>query len=208
MLGQIAKWGAKLGAKTLFKKGISTGVFPSNYMNKFIDHKMLISEKRGKYPFLIANTDNSSKDGTHWWSILDIEPKTDISFFDSFGLDDLKAFIIQDGKKVIEKSLFGTEQMTRTNNKITLVNIRFNRKACIDLFKKELDALSDTASNFFHFIQAFGNKLKLRDFVNIWIVEDRVQDLDSVTCGIFQIYFYDNLFNPDENSKIRNKKRF
>ena len=40
------------------------------------------------------------------------------------------------------------------------------------------------------------------------MVEDRVQDLNSVTCGIFQIYFYDNLFNPDENSKIQNKKRF
>ena len=39
------------------------------------------------------------------------------------------------------------------------------------------------------------------------MVEDRVQDLNSVTCGIFQIYFYDNLFNPDENSKIQNKKR-
>ena len=32
---------------------------------------------------------------------------------------------------------------------------------------KELGALSDTASNFFHFFQAFGNKLKLRNFVNI-----------------------------------------
>ena len=28
-----------------------------------------------------------------------------------------------------------------------------------------------------------------------------------MTCGVFQIYFYDNLFNPDENSKIQNKKR-
>ena len=35
------------------------------------------------------------------------------------------------------------------------------------------------------------------------MVEDRVQDLDSSTCGIFQLYFYDNLFNPDENSKIQ-----
>ena len=41
----------------------------------------------------------------------------------------------------------------------------------------------------------------------MWMVEDRVQDLNSVTCGIFQIYFYNNLFNPDENSKIQNKKR-
>ena len=176
-------------------------------MNKFIDHKMMISEKNRKYPFLIANKDSSSKDGTHWWSILNIEPKTDIFFFDLFVLDGLKAFIIQDDKRVIEKILFGTEQMTRTDNKITLANIRFNLNACKNLSKKELDALSDTASNFFHFIQDFGNKLKLRDFVNIWMVEDRVQDLNSVTCGIFQIYFYDNLFNPDKNSKIQNKKQ-
>ena len=28
-----------------------------------------------------------------------------------------------------------------------------------------------------------------------------------MTCGIFQIYFYDNLFNPNKNSKIQAKKR-
>ena len=39
------------------------------------------------------------------------------------------------------------------------------------------------------------------------MVEDRVKDLDSVTCGIFQIYFYDNLFSTDKNSKIQDKKR-
>ena len=42
------------------------GVFSSNYMSKFIDHKMMISEKKGKYLLLIANTDSSSKEGTHW----------------------------------------------------------------------------------------------------------------------------------------------
>ena len=57
--------------------------------------------------------------------------------------------------------------MTRADNRVTLVNIRFNLNACKKLFKKELDDLSDTATNFFHFVQAFGNKLKLRDFVNI-----------------------------------------
>ena len=39
------------------------------------------------------------------------------------------------------------------------------------------------------------------------MVEDRIQDLDTVTCGIFQIYFYDNLFNPDKHSKIQNKTK-
>ena len=39
------------------------------------------------------------------------------------------------------------------------------------------------------------------------MVEDRIEDLDTVNCGIFQIYFYKNLFNIDQNSKIQNKKR-
>ena len=42
------------------------GVFPSNYMNKFIDHAAMMKEKGGKHPFIIANTDASSKQGTHW----------------------------------------------------------------------------------------------------------------------------------------------
>ena len=53
--------------------------------------------------------------------------------------------------------------------------------------------------------KTFGERLKLRNFVNLWVVEGRVPYLDSVTCDIFQIYFYDNLFNPDQNSKIQNK---
>ena len=34
------------------------------------------------------------------------------------------------------------------------------------------------------------------------MVEDRLQDLDSSTCSIFQIFFYQNLFNPTEKSRI------
>ena len=93
------------------------GVFPLFHTNKFINHAVVMSGKKGKHPFIIANTDSSGKSGTHWWSILDIEPKTDISFFHSFGLDGLRHFIIQDDKKVIEKILLGTEKMTRTDIK-------------------------------------------------------------------------------------------
>ena len=39
------------------------------------------------------------------------------------------------------------------------------------------------------------------------MVEDRIQDLNSVTCGMFQLYFYDNLFNSNENSKIQDKTK-
>ena len=39
------------------------------------------------------------------------------------------------------------------------------------------------------------------------MVEDRLQDLKTSTCGIFQIYFYKNLFDPDEKSKINGETR-
>ena len=97
--------------------------------------------------------------------------------------------------------------MTRTDNKITLCKIQFNLNACKKLSKVELDSLSDTATNFFQFVQAYDIKLKLLNFVNIWMVEDRLQDLDSSSCSIFQLYFHDNLFKPDENSKIQGNTR-
>ena len=40
------------------------------------------------------------------------------------------------------------------------------------------------------------------------MVEDRMQDMESSTFGIFQLYFYENLFNPDENSKNQNETKF
>ena len=39
------------------------------------------------------------------------------------------------------------------------------------------------------------------------MVENRIQDLDSATCGIFQLFFYENLFNPDKNSKVENETK-
>ena len=39
---------------------------------------------------------------------------------------------------MIEKILFGTEQMTRTDNKITLVNIKFNLMLVKIYLKKSL----------------------------------------------------------------------
>ena len=97
--------------------------------------------------------------------------------------------------------------MDRADNKVTLCKICFNLGACTTLSQDEVGSLSDTARNFFRFIQTFGIKLKLRHFVNISMVEDRLQDLDSSTCGIFQLYFFDNLFNPDGNSKIQNNSK-
>ena len=42
--------------------------------------------------------------------------------------------------------------------------------------------------------------------MTILIVEHPVQDITSSTCGLFQLYFYKNLFDPEENSKITNNE--
>ena len=75
--------------------------------------------------------------------------------------------MIQDDKKVIEKILLGTEELTRMNNEITLVDITFSLNACKNLTKNELDDLSDTARELFHFVQSFGDKFKLCHSVNL-----------------------------------------
>ena len=56
------------------------GAFLANHMNRFIDYKTMISDKKEKYPFIIANTNSSDKDDPHWWSIMDIEPQNGFFF--------------------------------------------------------------------------------------------------------------------------------
>ena len=75
------------------------GVFPANYINKFINlHDILIGSD-ASYPFVITNTDRADKKGTYWWSFLDLYPKKEMFFFDSFGFTGFKEFIMNDDKK-------------------------------------------------------------------------------------------------------------
>ena len=39
------------------------------------------------------------------------------------------------------------------------------------------------------------------------MVKDRIQDLDSATCEIFQIHFYESLFNPNKKIKIQDQAK-
>ena len=61
--GQIEKAFRDLGDPDLLDNFV--GVFPSDYLNKFVNHTAVINNS-DKYPFIIANTDDSQKDGTHW----------------------------------------------------------------------------------------------------------------------------------------------
>ena len=36
--------------------------------------------EKNRYPFIIMNTDRSDKNGTHWWSFLDLHERKEIFF--------------------------------------------------------------------------------------------------------------------------------
>ena len=38
--------------------------------------------------------------------------------------------------------------------------------------------------------------------MNILILEHPVQEITHSTCGLFQLYFYKNIFDPAERSKV------
>ena len=61
--------------------------------------------------------------------------------------------------------------------------------------------MTGTAQNFFHLLEQFA-KLKKTHCMNILILENQIQDLVSPNCGLFQLYFYKNLFDLDKKSKI------
>ena len=40
--------------------------------------------------------------------------------------------------------------------------------------------------------------------MKIITLDNQLQELTTDTCGIFQLYFYKNLFDPDSDSKMLN----
>ena len=66
---------------------------------------------------MVVKADRSNKDGTHWWSILDLHPRREIFPFDSIGLTGLKSFVIQSTEKLSVKfssELKSLKRLTKT----------------------------------------------------------------------------------------------
>ena len=109
-----------------FKKNFA-GVFSSNYVMRLISfHKMMI--EKNCYPFIIMNADRSNKNGTHWWSFLDLHLRKEIFLFDSFGFEGFKEFIIDDDRKTLNKILFRIEKFKKKDNKVMLVTLRISMR--------------------------------------------------------------------------------
>ena len=167
-------------------------VFPSDKMNKFLDFKNMMKGK--KYPFLIANTGRSDKQGTHWWSILDIHGKKDFLLFNSFRIKGLKNFIVKYDEKIVATVLKGVENLKKDKEQINLVNVNFRA------------ALSETCTDFLHFLESFAD-YENQSLIHLWLLEDPIQDITTNTCGYFQTFLYENLFFPNSDSILHKRRR-
>ena len=176
------------------------GVFPSDYINKFISFHEMILEKKKIYPFIIMNTDRSNESGTHWWSFLDLHPKKEIFLFDSYGFTGFQKFLIDNDRNTLNKIFFGIEKFKKKDKKINLITLKFSITE-YEKIKTEY-TLRGTTQDLLHLIYEYGRLHNVKDVVTVHALDDQLQELDSDTCGIFQLYFYYNLFVPYENSSI------
>ena len=70
--------------------------------------------------------------------------------------------------------------------------------------EKSLKNLTDTTKDFFHLLSEFGKLKKHKKEMKTVLLDDQLQELTTDTCGMFQLFFYKNLFEPSADSKIMN----
>ena len=148
--------------------------------------------------FIIMNPDRSDKKGTYCF--LDLHTKKEVFLFNSFGFQGFKEFILQDDQKILNKVLYGIKKVNEKDNKVTLITLKFSMQEYEKI--KNKNRLSETTIDLLDLMYKFGKKHNLRNEVIVHLVDDQLQMIERDTCGMYQIYFYVNLFNPLENSSI------
>ena len=72
---------------------------------------------------------------------------------------------------------------------------------------KNAHELRETTQDLLHLMYEYGKLHNVKDIVTVHALDDQLQEIESDTCGIFQLYFYYNLFVPYENSSIIEDKK-
>ena len=183
------------------------GTYSIDSITKYINFYEIIRHRNTKYPFAVFNTEKESEPGKQWWSFLDIHPKNNLFLFDSFGLEGFKLFDVDNDKQIINDLLFNFKRCeSKSNKKLTLCNMKF----CVETWQKNAaknkKSFNRNCTKSFYLLGQFAKLIKSQ-CMNIIILENAVQNLLSATCGSFQLYFYKNLFDPYERSKILNCQR-
>ena len=123
-----------------FKKFVC--VFPSDYVNRFIQFHVLMKQKQSPYPFVVMSTERVSEKGEHWWSYLGLDPPKQLFLFNSFRFTDFKDFTIQDDPKIINKILYGINDFNKRGNVINSILLKFLVATYENLKQKEKNKFS------------------------------------------------------------------
>ena len=181
------------------------GVYLIDSITTYINFYEIIKKRNGKYPFAIFNTGKQNKPGTHWWSLMVIYPKKNLLLFDGLRLEGFKFFVVDNDEAIIGELLhnFKKCKVSLVNQKLTLCTTKFSTYSWEKLAHTKKEHLTDTSQIFFHLLMDF-SKLKKTKEMDILTLEHPVQEITSSMCGLLQLYFHKNIFNPDERSKIIN----
>ena len=82
---------------------------------------------------------------------------------------------------------------------ISLIAKKFYTLNYERLNKKELLFLNKTAKDLFYFINEFGKVHNTREEIIVYFIDDQLQQTETDTYGIFQLYFYEKSFALDYN---------
>ena len=96
--------------------------------------------------------------------------------------------------------MFGIQKLKKKYQKIIIISLKFSIKE-YEKIKNE-HRLRPTTQDLLHLIYEYGRLHNIKDLVTVYSVDDQLQKLEADTCGIFQLYFYFNLFVPYENSSV------
>ena len=97
---------------------------------------------------------------------------------------------------------FSTElkKLEKKDSKIMVITLTFSMEEYKKI--KTVNRLSETTQDILHLINEFGKLHNLKEEVRVHFIVNQLQKTEIDTCRVFQLYFFVNFFNPDENSAI------
>ena len=96
--------------------------------------------------------------------------------------------------------VFGLNKFEKSDRKITLISVKFSMSEYEKI--KDTKQLKTTTQDLLHLMYEFGKLHNIQNEITVFSLDDQLQKIETDTCGIFQIYFYYNLFNPFSDSSI------
>ena len=145
------------------------------------------------------NTDHSNKSGVFWICI----QKKNFFYLIALDLKVLNSSLCKTIKNLSTK-FYWYKKVKKKDGKITLITLKISMGAYEGI--KSAHRLSTTTVDLLHLMNGYGKLHKIKDKIMVHLTDDQLQRLNTDTCGIFQRYFYLNLFTPiDGRSVIQDK---